>query len=110
MATRAGPRSLTLQTPSRVRVTESNGVPSLNALSLLLDFELVLDRLYAAHLLRDLLGLLLGVGGFDAPLERDDAVLAVNVDVREGLEAGVPGERGLHLGRERGAMCAGAHG
>src|SRR5262245_12563097 len=109
MATRVGPRSLTLQTPSRVRVTESNGVPSLNALSLLLDFELVLHRLHAAYFLGDLLGLLLGLGGFDVAFERDDAVLAVDVHVREGLEARVLGERSLHLRGERGAVGAGAH-
>src|SRR5918996_387258 len=70
IATRVGPRSLTLQTPSRVCVTESNGVPALTGLPLLFHRQLVLHRLDAVDLLGDLFGLVLGIGGLHLGRER----------------------------------------
>src|SRR5262245_467574 len=97
MATRPGPRSFTLQTPSRVCATDRSGRGAATSFSpwpsALHHLELVLHRLHAVHLLRHGLGALLLVGGLDLALQRDDALVAVDVDAGQRLQADVGGER-----------------
>src|SRR6185436_12681026 len=91
MATRLGPRSLTLHTPSRVRDTDSS----------VLRMELVVHLGDARNLLRGRFGAALRVQGVDAALERDHAALAVDVDLHR-LQPDIGRERALHLAGERG--------
>src|SRR5687767_10010550 len=101
MATRLGPRSFTLHTPSLVCSTESRGC----SMSAAFKFELVLHGLHAADLLRHLLGAAARVGAVHAAFQRDHAVVAVDVD-GERLQAHVIGERAFHLAGEAGVLRA----
>src|SRR3954463_16714310 len=100
MATRLGPRSLTLQTPSRVCVTDRTGRAS-SISSAALDAQLVLHGRDAADLLRDGLGTLLDVLGVDRALQRDHALVAIDVDGLQRLQADLVGERRMHLAGQR---------
>src|SRR5688572_25251890 len=101
MATRLGPRSFTLHTPSLVCSTESSGW----SMSAAFELQLVLHRLDPVDLLRHLLGAAAGVGIVDAALERHHAVAAVYVD-GEGLQAHIVGEGAFHLAGEPGVLRA----
>src|SRR5262245_35427615 len=94
MATRLGPRSLTVQTPSRVCATCSS----------VLGMQLVADFADAGDLARGRRRAALRVLGVDVALERDYAgIVAVDVDLHR-LQADVGGERALHLAGQRGAL------
>src|SRR5687767_10711200 len=93
MATRLGPRSLTLHTPSRERTTESS----------VLGIELVADLGHARNLPRGRLGAALRVCRVDVALEGDHAFGAVDVDLH-GLQPDVGGEGALHLAGKGGVL------